>query len=159
MVWWFLIINRSVVQKLWLAVFMFKVILRSCINEIRRFYYIFWTTDRFATKLSLMVQHYKPSVLSKELIVVFKVKVTTRVKIFNKCLSVLHFVSHCLAVKLCLLITNNHIKCRQYGHTYTDNNTVTYSISVITRNTTGGTSFARQQNVFFSFYVEPVNFW
>ena len=34
--------------------------------------------------------------------------------------------------------------------------TLTYSI---TRNTTGGTSFARQQNVFFSFYVEPVSFW
>ena len=53
-VWWLcIIVNQSVLRRIWIAVFKFKV----QVTQKDCFCYIFWTNDCFAVERSLMTHH------------------------------------------------------------------------------------------------------
>ena len=89
LVWWCIIMRQSVFQKDWVAVFRFVCHLQGqghsegSYNQNMTFWYIFWTSYPFATKLGLVAHHHKLDCLVKRLdcFVVIKIKVTGRFKI------------------------------------------------------------------------------
>ena len=54
-------------------------------SKYESFYYIFWTVNSSAKKLSLMRHHHKPECLVKKWITAFKVKVTAKGQNVNVC--------------------------------------------------------------------------
>ena len=61
LVWWCSIMSQSVMQNFFCvcAVFKVRVTVRAHVIKKDSFYYIFWTVDSLAAKLSLMIHHHK----------------------------------------------------------------------------------------------------
>ena len=61
LVWWCSIMSQSVMQNFFCvcAVFKVRVTVRAHMIKKDSFYYIFWTVDSLAAKLSLMIHHHK----------------------------------------------------------------------------------------------------
>ena len=68
---WCIIMSWSIMQKYW----------RFIWSKFDSFYHIFWTADPLATKFGLTVHHHRQSVLWRNGIAVFKVKVTEKCQI------------------------------------------------------------------------------
>ena len=58
-VWWAIVMDQSVMQEDWFAIFKVKVTVRAHIIRYDCFYHICWTSDLFVTKFIWMVHHHK----------------------------------------------------------------------------------------------------
>ena len=138
LVWSCIITGQSVMQEDWFAVFMFRVRLRACIIRYDCAYHIYWTADLSGTKFNGWYITVSWSVfLCKNLIVVFKTKVTVKVQNFIESLFTLYLLHYwplgnqTRCADILLLVT----KPSTTKWAYTDSSTLTYSI---TGHTVGG---------------------